>query len=495
MPRADPARSRYCATRHLLRNLGQPRKLRRNPLACDAFAASTAHEAAQVIASRVDRALDAMHGARYASILLRVDVQRHDPRIVAADLGLSTRHFHRERRIAHDRFFDAYSAAEPRIVQPPIHVDSDFTQRLLERAASLADSGEASSAIAILDDMAGSGADPAMRCEALTRRAEIEAWAHCLERARAHLAAAQAILATAPIEPARRCALRDGVAAVGLSIRWFEKGPLAAAHAEVESHADGTLQLGRSTIVRAAAALRAGESAFAAQLLGRIAAANGTVAHSPEFDIDLLTLQAELADFTAENPLLSEELFARAVAEARAREMRGRELYATHQLALTRWAHTRDARDRSTYRNLVDRIDRSLPARLRSYLTFSAADLELAIGHPRRALQAAQAAASVSTNRYERFSASGLAAGALLRLGRINDAGAEASLAAEAARADGHARVLALAQRISAQVALSLGNRRAARAAIDESIEYARRFSSAHVLAQAQVVRARITER
>ena len=289
--------------------------------------------------------------------------------------------------------------------------------------------------------------------------------------------------------------LCDSVAAVGLSIRWFEKGPLAAAHAEVEPHANGTLHLGRSTIVRAAAALRGGESAFAAQLLGRVAAANGAVAHTPEFDIDLLTLQAELADFTAENPLLSEELFARAVAEARAREMRGRELYATHQLALTRWAHTRDARDRSAYRSLVDRIDRSLPSRLRSYLTFSAADLELAIGHPRRALQAAQAAASVSTNRYERLSASGLAAGALLRLGRINDACAEASLAAEAARAEGHARVLALAQRVSAQVALSRGNRRAARAAIDESIECARRFSSAHVLALAQVVLARITER
>jgi hypothetical protein len=495
MPRADPARSRYCATRHLLRNLGQPRKLRRNPLARDAFAASTTHEAARVISARVDRALDAMHGARYSSILLRVDVQRHDPRIVAADLGLSTRHFHRERRIAHDRFFDAYSAAKLHIAQPTIKVDSEFAQRLLERAASLADSGETPSAIAILDDMASSGADVALRCEALTRRAEIDAWAHRLDRARAHLAAAEAFLAKAPIEPERCCALRDSVAAVGLSIRWFEKGPLAAAHAEVEPHANGTLHLAQSTIVRAAAALRGGESAFSAQLLGRLAAANGRVPHTPEFDIDLLTLQAELADFTAENPLLSEELFARAVAEARAREMRGRELYATHQLALTRWAHSRDSRDRSAYRTLVDRIDRSLPPRLRSYLTFSAADLELAIGHPRRALQAAQVAASVSTNRYERFSASGLAAGALLRLGRINDAGTEASLAAEAARAEGHPRVLALAQRISAQVALSRGNRRAARAAIDESIECARRFSPAHVLAQAQVVLARINER
>lgn len=326
MPRADPARSRYCATRHLLRNLGQPRKLRRNPLARDAFAASTTHEAARVISARVDRALDALHGARYSSILLRVDVQRHDPRIVAADLGLSTRHFHRERRIAHDRFFDAYSAAKLHIAQPTIKVDSEFTQRLLERAASLADSGETPSAIAILDDMASSGADAALRCEALTRRAEIDAWAHRLDRARAHLAAAEAFLARAPIEPERCCALRDSVAAVGLSIRWFEKGPLAAAHAEVEPHANGTLHLAQSTIVRAAAALRGGESAFSAQLLGRLAAANGRVPHTPEFDIDLLTLQAELADFTAENPLLSEELFARAVAEARARNARARAL-------------------------------------------------------------------------------------------------------------------------------------------------------------------------
>jgi hypothetical protein len=495
MPRANPARSRYCATRHLLRNLDQPRKLRRNPLAGGAFAASTMHEAARAISARVDRALDAMHGARHASILLRVDVQRHDPKVVAADLGLSTRHFHRERRIAHDRFFDAYQAAELRIRKPAISVDADFTRRLLERAASLGDSGEASSALAILADMAESGADPAMRCEALTRHAEVDAWAHRLDRARVHLAAAEAVLMAAQIGDERRAALDDGINAVSLSIRWFEKGPLAAAHAGLEPAANGSLRLGRTTLVRAAAALRAGDSTLASQLLGRIAGANGTVARTPEFEIEMLTLQAELADYTAEHPLLSEELFARAAAEARARKMRGRELYATHQLALTRWAHTRDPRDRSAYRGLVDRIDRALPPRLRSYLTFSAADLELAIGHPRRALSAAQAAAGVSTNRYERFSASGLAAGALLRLGRINDAAEQASLAAEAARAEGHARVLSLVQRISAQASLAQGNRRAARAAIDESIECARRFSSAHVLAQAQAVRARITER
>jgi hypothetical protein len=157
--------------------------------------------------------------------------------------------------------------------------------------------------------------------------------------------------------------------------------------------------------------------------------------------------------------------------------------------------HSRDVRDRTAYRGLVDRTDHALPPRLRSYLLFSAADVELAIGHPRRALDAARASARVCTNSYESLSARGLAAGSLFRLGRVAEAAVEASLTADAARAHRQPRVVSLAQRISAQAYLAQGNRVAARAAIEEAIECARYFSSQHVLAQAQSVLARITGR
>ncbi|HEX3672514.1 MAG TPA: hypothetical protein VHT92_12495 [Candidatus Cybelea sp.] len=494
MARADPTRSRYSATRHLLRNLGKPKALRKNPLACDAFDRSGDADALDAIARRVDSAFRAMDararhrdGARHAALLLRVDVQRHDPRDVITDLGYSPRQFHRARRAAHERFFEAYSGTTGGRV---LEVDGAFGARLLTRAASLADSGETASAVAIFDDIARSGADPALRGEALIRLAESDAWAHRLDRTRIRLNDAAALTATAELSDQRRAQLDGMREAVALSLHWFEKGPSAVSHPN-GSAATRHASSDRAMLVRAAAVLRSGEAALASKLLASLDA-TASLLQTPEAAVDLLLLRGELEDFTPDHPLLSEELFTHAAGLARSHGLRGRELYAMHQLALTRWAHTRAPQDRRAYRALVDRMDRTLPPRLRSYLTFSAADVELAIGHPRRALAAAQAAAKLSTNRYESFSARGLAAGALLRLGLLGEAGAQAAIAADAARSEGHARVLSLAQRINAQAYLAQGNRRAARIAIDESIECARYFASAHALAQAQAVLGRI---
>jgi hypothetical protein len=98
----------------------------------------------------------------------------------------------------------------------------------------------------------------------------------------------------------------------------------------------------------------------------------------------------------------------------------------------------------------------------------------------------------LATNPLERLSAQGLVAGSLLRLGRLCDAAIEAAHAAETARAEGHARVIPIAQRVCAHAYFVQGNRRAARSAIEESVEYARYFSSPYVLAQAQALRKRI---
>lgn len=471
MPRADPTRSRYCATRHLLRNLRRPRALRRNPLTCEG------------VAERVDAALRTID-AKHAAILLRVDVERHDPRVVAADLGFSLRQFHRARRAAHDRFYTAYRAEPPAVAAS---VNEAFTPRLLARAASLADSGETASAAAILDDIASNACDDAARVEALVRLAESDAWSHRLSRARRQLEAARSVLTASILDDDRAAQLQDSWEAVSLTLQWFERGPSAIRRAPAGPN-------GRATLVRAAAALHVGEAAYATDLLRRIDRSSPGL-RAPEAIVDLLMLQAELEDFNAANPLHSEQLFAHAAATAREHGLRGRELYASHQLSVTRWARTREAHDRGTYRALVDRIDRSLPARLRSYLIASAADAELAMGHPRRALIASKTAAALSTNRYESFSANAMAAGALFRLRRIDEAGVAAAMAADAARAEGHARVLSLAQRISAQAHLARGERRAARSAIAESIECARYFSSAYAFAAARAVLAQIVGR
>ncbi len=499
MARSDPTRSDYSATRHLLRHLRHDRELRRNPLAYDAFATVSPDAALGTISSRVYSALRSMDAqprstqslqhARHAAILLRVDVQRHDPARVATDLGLSIRQFYRERRAAHERFFDAYSCTIPAQSR---NGDGRLPRQLIERAASLADSGEVPSAVSILIDVAANG-DSGERCEALLQLSEIEAWGHRLDRARARAQEARAVLGAVSPSDGRYEDLCDTSVALDLLLRWFSLGPAAVRLTSADGRSPSSRPMARETVVRAAAALRNGEANDASSLLKRLR--DGTEVLPTAVIVDGLMLQAEIADFVGEEESLSEALFGRAAAEAHAHGLRGRALYATHQLASTRWMHSRSPLDRSAYRSLVDGIDRSLPPRLRSDLVFSAADVEVAIGHPRRALQAARTAAAVSTNHYESLSAQGLAAGALLRLGRIADAGVQAAQAAELARREGHPRILSLAQRIQALSQFLQGKRREALAAIEESLECAKRFSSAHVIAQARAVREQISRR
>jgi|GEM_PF-5897364 len=489
MARANPARSPYAATRHLLRNLNDARELRRNPLARTEFAGRTAGEALRAIAMRVDSALHEVGSARHVAILLRVDTERHEAQSVAADLALSIRQFYRERRLAHAAFHIGYLAT----ARAPASVEGDFPARLLSRATSLADSGETASAKAIFADVLASAPDAATACDALLRLATTEAWLHLFDAARTHLDECSELLVRGTFEPARYAALIDGATAARLTLVMFAQGPGAAlrdAHDGLPAAATGD----RTKLARALAALRVGEASLAGDSL-RALTRSTRETFAPELEVDLLTARAEFANFAFSNASLGEELFGRAALLAGAHGLRGRELYARHQLSVARWVHSRRPEDRREYRQLADAVDRSMPARLRSILALVAADVEVAIGSPERALSAANAIASVSTNRYESVSARALAAAALLRMGRLDDAATEAALAREAARAEGHTRVLSLAQRICAQAYFIAGNRRAARTAIEESIECALRFSSPYVQAQAQAIRGRIAGR
>ncbi|MGB6952439.1 MAG: hypothetical protein WBE15_10885, partial [Candidatus Cybelea sp.] len=263
MARANPARSPYAATRHLLKYAGDPRQLRRNPLTRVDFAGRSVNEALCRIAVRVDAALDAIDTARHLAILLRVDLERHDPRGVATNLGLSTRQFYRERRLAHDAFHAAYLSAS----RTAISVESDFAQRLSWRATSLADSGETESATALFEDLLASGGDSAVTCDALWRLATIEAWSHRFDSARSHLDACREILERETVQEDRRVSLADGLAAAMLTLRWFTRGPAAVAPGR-----DGERlpENERTTLTRASAALRSGQSSQALGLIRKL---------------------------------------------------------------------------------------------------------------------------------------------------------------------------------------------------------------------------------
>ncbi len=487
MARANPARSPYAATRHLLRHIRDARELRRNPLATSEFAGRTLDEALHAIAGRVDNALLTIDNARHVAILIRVDAERHSPRHVATDLGLSTRQFYRERRLAHRDFYAAYLHAARAVAA----VESDFATRLLARATSLADSGETDSANAIFEDLVSSGIDAAITCDALRRLASMEVWNHRFDRAHEHLDAGREILARGSVQDGRREALQDGLVAASLILRWFAEGPAAVARELRHRHLP---QGERTMLARAAAALRNGESPQAAGLLQNVLSHRPAVS-APDVEIDLLTFQAEFANFAFSDPSRGEELFSRAAALASDHGLHGRELYSRHQLSVARWMRSRLPQDRRAYRLLVDAVDRSLPARLRSVLALVAADVEVAIGSAPRALEAANIAASLSTNPFEIVSSRALAAAALLRMGRLDDAVTEGGLATEVARSEGHVRVLSLSQRICANAYFIQGNCRAARAAIEESIECASRFSSPYVQREARALRRRIAGR
>ena len=105
MPRAEPSRSAYCSSRHLLRNLDDAAELRRNPLAQSYFASrgSVPHDRAsdqdalERIRAHVHHALarfGAAPGARRVradlgrmrAALLRCEIDREPLAVVAAEL-------------------------------------------------------------------------------------------------------------------------------------------------------------------------------------------------------------------------------------------------------------------------------------------------------------------------------------------------------------------------------------------------------------------------
>jgi hypothetical protein len=493
MPRSNPARSDYCATRHLLRNLGDSAALRRNPLVSNIPESEDARAMASV-SSAVSRALSAMDAAttaerwrtvRHTAILLRIDVARESHAVVANDLGLSERQLRRERRVAHRRFLAALQegAGSPALVRERT---ADVQIALAER---LADSGEPRSALAILDDIAVRAPDPAARCRALMRSADVETDLHRLGAASRRLHDAAGLMHAAIVPQDKQHGLAREHRVSALQVAWFEAGPSAIVpEAQRVQEPDDA----RMWMLRACAALRAGDGRRARLLSQRAREALRPV-DGDGIRVDLEILDAELADFLDANSAEAQRRFQRAIDLAGDLGYGGRSLWATHLLAFTRWLHGGKAAERAAYRALVDRVDGSMPEQHRLMLYFSAADIELAIGNPRRAVTASRHALHLATNVYERLSAQALEAGALLRIGQIQPAESAARATAEEARRQGYLRIVSTAQRLASEAALERGERRIARERIEDALACAVGRTSAYVLALTYDVAARIT--
>ncbi len=239
MPRADPSRSDYCASRHLLRNLDDASELRRNPLVRDYFHTVVSGSPRRDIAERaaLERirddvraslarcghfaggrdhvALGRIHGA-----LLRCDIDDQPAPAVAAELGLSERQLRRERRVAHGAFARAFRTRHPGSPVPATVCDV-ATLRLAE-AVELHELGQNLLAQREFASIAANVPAPERRIEALCVAAEAEIDGLRHQAAAAHLADARAVMMrhARELDDDALCGAEEHVDFVAWMMRW-----------------------------------------------------------------------------------------------------------------------------------------------------------------------------------------------------------------------------------------------------------------------------------
>ncbi|HYW55093.1 MAG TPA: hypothetical protein VE826_14065, partial [Dongiaceae bacterium] len=273
MPRADPTRSSYCASRHLLRNLDDPAELRRNPLVRACFAPPAGRPDAES-AGALDRVRGLVHAsltrcrerapagrfrtgvARMHAALLRCEIDKQPLSVVAAEMGLSDRQVRRERRAAHDAFLRAFrrSASD---APPAASVDDTAALRLIE-AAELHELGQSALATSACETLAASAPRLERRIEALCLAAEIELDAARYAAASVRIAEANAMLTqrTGEMRKAPRATAAQRIDLIAWSLRCATGAagglatppPLALCEARVEHEPD---EERRALLVRA----------------------------------------------------------------------------------------------------------------------------------------------------------------------------------------------------------------------------------------------------
>ena len=208
MPRADPTRSPYCATRHLLRNLDDAVELRRNPLVRACFEpASGMHGGGEhrtalanvrgLVHASLLRCRDRSGGSRprngrMHAALLRCDIDRQPLAVVAAELGLSDRQVRRERRAAHEAFLAAFrhAASEPAAISV-----CDTAALRIAQTEELHELGQSTLALAACEEIAATAGLPERRVEALCLAIEIDLDGARYADAYLHLSGAERLLA------------------------------------------------------------------------------------------------------------------------------------------------------------------------------------------------------------------------------------------------------------------------------------------------------------
>ena len=282
MPRADPTRSDYCASRHLLRNLDKAAELRRNPLVREYFASAAdgPHRRASgndrialgricedvrvALARCSEFGSDCTHVglARMHAALLRCDIDDQPMPLVAAELGLSERQLRRERHAAHAAFARAFRTVR-RDCDTPATVCDVAAVRLAE-AVALHELGQGPVAQSALASIASGAVDPAQRIEALCLGAELEFDALRHSSVAEHLAAARSLLVryARELDDDAACTADEHIEFVAWLLRWqtaMSTGLTAPAPVILRARGDARTRAERHRALFARAAAAYGE--------------------------------------------------------------------------------------------------------------------------------------------------------------------------------------------------------------------------------------------
>ena len=240
MPRADPTRSDYCASRHLLRNLDSAAELRRNPLVREYFSSvpdrphgrpsgldrialeGICDDVRVALARCSEFARECTHVAlaRMHAALLRCDIDDQPMPTVAAELGLSERQLRRERQAAHAAFARAFRTVRHQRITPATVCDVASVR--LAEAVTLHELGQGTIAQSALASIASGAVDPAQRIEAVCIAAELEFDALRHGAAADHLDVARSLVVRCAreLDDDAACTADEHVEFVAWLLRW-----------------------------------------------------------------------------------------------------------------------------------------------------------------------------------------------------------------------------------------------------------------------------------
>ena len=276
MPRADPGRSPYCASRHLLRHLDDARELCRNPLVRGMFPPERGgrdgeqRRAIDRVRRRVTVSLAGMRDharsvrnvqlGRAHAALLRCEIDAQPLAVVAAELGLSERQMRRERQAAHVLFLRAFRTGAAHETRRAIVAPDTAAVRVAE-GVELHELGESDLAARVLLEVETAAASAERRVEAACAGAEIDLERGRIDAAKDRLVKARALLDARGDELDERAGAvaRQHLELAEWTLRWRtdQCAGIAARPPAVVAHADAVHAFGgerhRALLARALA--------------------------------------------------------------------------------------------------------------------------------------------------------------------------------------------------------------------------------------------------